>query len=182
VKTTLRRTAARLVRMPARRSRCSAIPRPRKSSTPSGRSRLLTQRPPRLAHDRTRLPRWLAFAWTMRAPRMTLVPTRRLRRATRAQVGPTRRSTFGQVRRRRRLTARSIARVRFWAAMGAARMCRRSAATIPRRSGFFFFERFAGPARAFFMRRSRPLPVGTCFVRPRFFTTLTLGPWHATSP
>ncbi len=38
----------------------------------------------------------------------------------------------------------------------------------PRRSGFFFAARFAGPARAFFMRRSRLLPEGSFFARPRF--------------
>src|SRR6476659_601796 len=69
-------------------------------------------------------------------------------------------------------SAGTALRRRFPARRGAVRMRRRAAAIIARRSGFFVAVRFAGPARAFFMRRSRRfLPVGLDFLdlsRPHF--------------
>ena len=151
VRTTLARVAPRIARSRVRKRRRSIIPRPRKRSAPTGRSRRPSRRDHRFAVVLVRC--------AVRARRGEALTSRRL----------TRRSTF-------RVSVSSRART--------INRRRRTAAIIARRSGFFFAVRFAGPARAFFMRRSRLSPAGRFFDFPRFRfkTTLTLRPCHVTSP
>jgi hypothetical protein len=175
VSTALARFAVRCAQVAARSSHRSSQASRRRRNTPAGRSRRPAQRSQGADAARARLP-----APAIRGQGAT---SSRLRRRSAALVQP---STFGAPASSafRRL---STDLVNASALTRATIARRRPAAIIARRSGFFFAVRFAGPARAFFMRRSRRLlPLGPDFSdlsRPHFIkATLTLRPWHAASP
>ncbi len=111
----------------------------------------------------------------------TSLPIVAATRLARAPIQRARRASAGWTRLRTRLAPRSSRREQPRTQRPTARWRRRLAAIIAPRSGFFFALGLAGPARAFFMRRSRPSPEGLRFIRPRFNFTLTLRPCHVAS-
>jgi hypothetical protein len=173
VRRTPRSTAAR-VRNRRRTTGLSALPTPRNDRQPaasSGLARRNSHAPTRCAATRRRVNCREIVGWA---------PSRR-RFAHRSALWVHCRGDGEAAAMSTRLAVSSTFWVNRLPRCGAARNRRPTAAIIAGRSGFLA-ERFAGPARAFFMRRFRPRPDGFPLSVPRFKRRLTLGPCHAASP